>query len=164
MRSRVAAPKSVRTFISYSHVDDQLQKMLVKHLQPLVREQKIDIWTDGVIAPGDEWAKAIEVGLTQADLILLLVSIDFLNSDYCYSKEMKAAVDRHEREEARVVPIILRPCQWGIEPFAKLQALPKGPSSILPVDVWPHREDAIDRTVVDIRRIVDEMLKRRAGR
>jgi hypothetical protein len=166
MRSRATRPKLVRVFISYSHIDDHHQKLLSKHLQPLVREGKIEIWTDGVIQPGEEWAKAIEVGLTEADLILLLISIDFINSDYCYEKEMKKAVERHERDEAKVIPIIVRPCQWNMAPFAKLQALPKSPQSnnLLPIELWNHNEDAYDRIASAIRQIVEDMLANRSRR
>lgn len=165
MRRHVAAPKVVRIFISYSHADSSHQGLLLKHLQPLVREELVQIWTDGVIKPGDEWDKAIELGLTEADLILLLVSIDFLNSDYIYSKEMKRAVERHDRGEAKVVPLIVRPCSWSIEPFAKLQALPKGPQGgLVPVELWPHREEAFDKIAGEIRKTVGEILRARRER
>ena len=84
------------------------------------------MWHDRNISAGTEWEREINKHLNEADIILLLISPDFIASDYCYSKEMKWAMDRHERGEARVIPIILRPVDnWKGAPFGKLQALPK---------------------------------------
>ena len=83
-----------------------------------------DVWHDRRIAPGQEWAGEIDDALEHADVVLLLVSADFLASDYCYDKEMTRALTRHEQGSARVVPVILRPCDWQSSPFGKLQALP----------------------------------------
>jgi len=157
-RSDGALPSRLRVFISYAHEDAAHQTMLKKHLQPLVREQKIEIWTDGLIRPGDEWAKEIAEGLAKAEVVILLVSIDFLNSDYCYNEEMKEAVARHDRREARVIPIIVRPCQWTLAPFAKLQLMPKKDPKVLPVELFPHREDAYDSIATDLRKIIEEKI------
>ncbi len=85
-----------------------------------------------------------------------MVSIDFLNSDYCYKEEMQEAVARHNRGEARVIPIIVRPCQWGRAPFAKLQLLPKKDQKVLPVVLLPHEEEAYDHIAAALRAIVEE--------
>lgn len=111
-------------FFSYSHQDEGLRNELEKHLSVLRRQGVIDIWTDHRIGPGEEIGGEIDRHLESADIILLLVSPDFLNSDYCYDIEMKRAMERHERGEARVVPVILRPCDWQSAPFGGLKALP----------------------------------------
>lgn len=114
----------MEVFFSYSHQDEVLRNELEKHLSVLRRQGVIDIWTDHRIGPGEEISGEIDRYLESADIILLLVSPDFLNSDYCYDIEMKRAIERHERGEARVVPVILRPCVWQSTPFGGLKALP----------------------------------------
>jgi len=84
----------------------------------------INVWHDRTITAGSEWEREIDVHLNTADIILLLVSPDFMDSDYCYGIEMKRAMERHERGDARVIPIILRHVYWQRAPFGKLQALP----------------------------------------
>lgn len=112
-------------FISYAHSDEKLKIALVKHLEPLRRMKLIDTWHDGMLKAGDEWEQEISENLEMADIILLLVSIDFINSEYCYDIELEQALERHANGEAVVIPIILRSCMWQHTPFAKLQALPK---------------------------------------
>lgn len=114
----------MEVFFSYSHQDEGLRNELEKHLSLLKRQGVIDIWSDHRIGPGEELGGEIDQHLESADIILLLVSSDFLNSNYCIDTEMKRAMERHEHGEARVVPIILRPCDWQSAPFGKLKAIP----------------------------------------
>ena len=106
-------------FFSYSHADEALRNELEKHLAGLCREGVITTWHDRRIGPGDDLHGQIHDQLDSADIVLLLVSSDFLDSDYCYDVEMTVrAMQRHERGEARVIPIgILRPCDWHGTPF-----------------------------------------------
>ncbi len=99
-----------KVFISYSHQDEPYRKDLEKHLAVLRRNAYIDTWTDRKIIPGEEWNKSISQELLSAKIILLLISADFLASDFCYDVEMKTAVQRHNDKEAIVIPIILRFC------------------------------------------------------
>jgi hypothetical protein len=131
----------MKVFLSYAHADGELQKELNEHLGVLRHEKIIDAWYDGQIVPGNVWNEDIARHLTEADLILLLISSAFLNSIYCYENEMRRAIERHEAGTARVIPIILRPCHWKPAPFAKLQGLPEG---MLPVTEWSAlRRDAV---------------------
>ncbi|HEX6012094.1 MAG TPA: TIR domain-containing protein, partial [Geminicoccaceae bacterium] len=114
----------LRAFVSYSHRDDRLRAELETHLKLLARTGALQLWTDRRITAGTEWKGEIDENLERADLILLLVSADFMNSDYCYDIELKRALERHEASEARVVPIIVRKVAWYSAPFGKLQALP----------------------------------------
>ncbi len=107
--------------------------------------------------PGEEWANAIAQNLNIANVILLLVSADFLNSDYCYNKEMKRAVERHDNSEACVIPIITRPVDWKGALFAKLQVLPKDAD---PVTMWANRDAAWLNVAQGIRQAVEELRKR----
>src|SRR5205807_851716 len=105
---------------------------------------------------GQEWAKEIDTNLNEADIILLLVSPDFIHSDYCYSIEMTRALERHENGTARVIPIILRPCDYIGAPFSKLQALP---TDAVPITdrKWRNRDEAFFNVVQGIRKIVGEL-------
>ena len=97
-------PKPVEVFFSYAHEDEPLRKELEKHLSLLRRQGLITGWHDRLIAPGTDWARAIDEHLQQASIILLLVSADFLASDYCYGIEMERALQRHQTKQARVLP------------------------------------------------------------
>jgi len=114
----------LQVFVSYSHKDDRLRAELETHLKLLQRIGALQLWTDRRISAGTEWKGQIDENLEHADLILLLISADFMNSDYCWDIEMTRALERHEAGEARVVPIIVREVDWRSAPFAKLQALP----------------------------------------
>src|SRR6266700_7401715 len=103
---------SVKIFFCYAHEDEPLLKILKSHLSPLQLQGIIDVWHDRDISAGTEWEQEISKHLNEADFILLLVSPDFMNSDYCYSVEMQRALERHKHQEARVIPIILRPVYW----------------------------------------------------
>ena len=111
-------------FMSYSHADEALRNELEKHLAGLLRQGVITTWHDRRIGPGEDLHGQIDGQLNTADIVLLLVSADFLASDYCYDVEMTRAMERHERGEARVIPVILRPCDWHGALFGKLMAVP----------------------------------------
>src|SRR2546421_1126439 len=115
---------AVKIFFCYAHEDEALLKKLKTHLRPLQRQGYIDVWHDRDITAGAEWEREISEHLNSAHIILLLVSPDFMASDYCYSNEMKRAMERHDLGEAYVIPILLRPTYWKGAPFAKLQMLP----------------------------------------
>ena len=118
-------PDEIRVFISYAHEDRAYVEALSKHLQGMVQEGMISAWDDAEIKPGQDWNRAILEQLDAADLILLLVSSDFLASKYAYAVELKQAIRRQEESLARVIPIAIRPCLWRGTPLAKLQGLPR---------------------------------------
>ncbi len=111
-------------FFSYSHADEDLRNELEKHLSILRREGVITTWHDRRIDPGENLHGQIDDQLNRADVVLLLISADFLASDYCYDVEMKHAMERHKQGAVRVVPVILRPCDWQNAPFGSLMAVP----------------------------------------
>lgn len=139
-------------FISYSHRDEELRGQLETHLSVLLRQGILQPWHDRKIAPGSDIHAAIDAHLESADIILLLVSPDFLASDYCYDKEMVRALDRHRRREATVIPVILRPCEWQHAPFAHLLATPPDGR---PVTSWPDRDQAFLEITKAIRSVLD---------
>jgi hypothetical protein len=153
--SDIKPAKSIEVFFSYSHKDEELRDELEKHLSILKRQGVITGWHDRRIGAGREWAGEIDTHLNTADVILLLISSDFLASDYCYDVEMKRAMERHEAGEARVIPVILRPVDWKGAPFGKLQALP---TDAKPVTEWPNRDGAFLNVAQGIRAAVEELV------
>jgi hypothetical protein len=152
--------KPIGIFYSYSHKDEELRDELEKHLSILKRQGVITGWHDRRIGAGKEWKGEIDTHLNTAHVILLLISADFLASDYCYDVEMKRAMERHEAGEARVIPVILRPVDWEGAPFGKLQALP---TDAKPVTEWPNRDKAFWDVARRIRAAVEELASPVAG-
>jgi hypothetical protein len=146
----------INIFFSYSHEDEKLRNELDKHLSILKRNGVINAWHDRRIMPGEEFDKEISKNLKTADIILLLISADFLASDYCYDNEMKYALERHERNEAVVIPVILRPCDWKDTRFGKLQAVPTNGK---PVVKFLTLDDAFLEITDQIKRVTDEINK-----
>ena len=144
-------------FISYSHDDRELRLELEKHLSNLKRQNVITSCYDGDISPGSEWKPQIIEHLNTDHIILLLISADFLASDFCYSIEMTQAIARHDANQARVLPIILRPSDWKGAPFAKLKILPTDGK---PVTRWPTHDDAFEDIVQGIRQAIDDLNKK----
>jgi len=149
-------PAAIEIFFSYSHKDEKLRDQLETHLSNLKRQNIIIGWHDRKIAASTEWKGEIDTHLESARIILLLVSADFLASDYCYDVEMKRALERHAAGQAHVIPIILRPCDWLRAPFGGLQALP---TDAKPVTDWTNRDRALHDIAAGIR-IVSEDLAR----
>jgi hypothetical protein len=146
--------RPARLFISYAHADEAHRKRLDVHLSPLRREGLIASWHDRMIEPGEAWAGEIDRNLAEADVVLLLVSADFVASDYCYENEMRLAMDRHERKEARVIPIFVAPVDFGTTPFAALQGLPRDAK---PVSTWTNADEAWLDVARGIRRVVERL-------
>ncbi len=157
----VNGDKILEVFFSYSHRDETLCNELNAHLSALKRQSVIKNWTDRQITAGNDWRDEIEKHLDSADLILLLVSADFLNSDFCYLIETSRALLRHESGDARVIPVIVRPVDWQGLPISKLQALPKDSK---PVTSWENHDEAWTNVAQGIRKAIEEMAGRKAQR
>src|SRR5713226_5126476 len=97
----ITPQNSIKVFLSYAHEDEPLLRKLETHLSLLKRQGLISTWYDRQIVPGTNWAATIDEQLEQASIILLLVSADFLASDYCYGVEMQRALQRHQAKQAR---------------------------------------------------------------
>jgi hypothetical protein len=155
---KTTAHQPIRVFVSYSHKDWRHRDRLRTSLRGLKRRGLIEDWQDQDITPGNEWAESIYENLKAADIIILLVSPDFVDSDYAYYKEMQRALQRHERGEAVVIPVIVRPTDWEEEPFSKLEALPtKG----RPIVKWSVRDDAWLDVTRGIRNAVEALALKR---
>ena len=144
--------KAKSVFFSYSHKDEALRDKLETHLKLLQRQGIISSWHDRKILPGSEWDQEIDQHLHKANIILLLVSAEFIASNYCWDIEVAEAIKRHESKKAIVVPIIIRTCDWHSSPFGKLQALPKDGKAIT---AWSNRDAAWTNVAEGLRKIAE---------
>ena len=142
-------------FLSYAHEDEAMKIQLDKNLVMLRKNEKIDVWQDRAIKAGDVWNEEIKNALAAADIILLLISVDFNNSKYIWENELNIALQRHELKQARVIPVILRTCEWSEMPYSKLQALPTGAK---PISSFDDADVAYTDVAKGIRMVVDHML------
>ncbi len=140
-----------RLFFSYSHRDEADRDELEIHLKPLQRQGIIESWHDRRICAGEEFDHAISSKLEEAEVILLLVSPYFLASDYCYDNELRWAMERHEAGTAKVIPVILNPCDWHSAPFGKLLAVP---TDGRPISKFPNRHDGFLEVAKAIRKCI----------
>lgn len=147
--------QEIRLFYCYARKDKRLRDELEIHLSWLKRRYQLTNWHDREILPGEEWEQAIDKNLNTAHLILLLISPNFMASDYCYGKEMQHALERHKEGTCRVVPILLRPTYWEDAPFNSLQLLPTNAKSITS---WTNQDKAFQDVVTEISRTIKDLL------
>jgi len=140
-------------FISSALADESYRRQLETHLSALKEQGLISLWHDGQIQPGTDTAKTVDVYLAKARIILLLISADFLASESC-SHQMKQALKRHQAGTARVIPIVVRPCDWKRLPIGKLQALPVDGN---PISEWASVDKAWTQVVVDLRQMIEDV-------
>jgi hypothetical protein len=153
-------PQPVEVLFSYGHEDEGLRDELAKHLKALEDEGVVRAWHDRGIVAGQKWDAEIDARLNSADIILLLVSPDFLASDYCRTVEVRRALERDAAGEASVIPVILRPCQWSRTVLGSLQALPKDGK---PVTLWPNTDEALLDAAEGIGRAIEELRSKRVS-
>lgn len=144
-------------FFSYSHADEPMRDQIEKQLAMLKRQGAIETWHDRRIPAGENIDHAIDEHINQDDIILLLVSADFIASEYCYAIEMTRALERHQSGDAIVIPVILRACDWHHAPFGKLNAVPRDG---IPISQWPDLDDAL----LQVARAVREAATRHGTR
>jgi hypothetical protein len=154
MKSVSSAPAPLTVFISYSYEDEELKNKLLEHMAQLKRDGIIQPWQDYDIEAGVERNAEIKTKLETAEIILLLLSPNFLSSDNCYNLQLKRAVERHKAKTARVIAIILRPCDWNYKPFNELIVLPENAE---PITLWSNQDAAFLNIIEGIRYIVDSL-------
>lgn len=152
--------KGVKVFVSYAREDEALRNDLAKHLMLMERQGVISTWSDRKIEVGSDRTEQTDKNLNSADIVLLLISSDFLASDYCWNVEMSQAIERHEVGEAQVIPIILRAVDWEMSPFAKLQMLPRDRK---PVRSWSDQDEAFKNIASELRRTIGSFSAARKG-
>ena len=143
--------EKIRVFVSYPRKDREFLDRLLVHLAPLVSEGLIEPWTDLGIDPGDHWDEKIAATLDRAHVVLLLISADFLASRYISAVELKRALEREQRGEVVVIPVILKFADWATSPFHHLQALP---ANAKPITDWRNRDEAYLEVALGIRRVI----------
>jgi hypothetical protein len=144
----------IRMMISYACEDEKYKTMLMAHLSALTRSGRLDVWQDREIPPGKEYRPEIFKQIDDAHIIVLLVSADFLASDFAYKEELGRAIERHKRGTARVIPVIVRDVEWKDTPFRSLNALPKDG---LAVKLGEDIDQAWRNVVTGIRTAVEEL-------
>jgi hypothetical protein len=147
--------KKLKVFLSYSHKDEDMKNQLDTFLTNLKRSSSIEVWQDRELLGGAEWDRTIKNELDTSDIILLLISADFNASNYIWEKELTTAMERHEKGEARVIPVILRNCEWQDLPYAKLQALP---TNGVPISGFVDKDTAYTEVAKGVRKAVEFML------
>lgn len=150
-RCHTPMPSKATIFLSYSHKDKKYAEHLLTHLSALKRSEQVEVWYDKDIDAGRGWVQEIDDNLLTADVILLLISASFLNSDYCYSKEGSRALERYREKNACVIPVLIRPVDWDDTPFHYIQAVPRGGK---PVQSWPDEDAALLNIVQEIKNAI----------
>lgn len=145
----------IRIFFSYAHEDEEFREELEKHLSFLKRSEKIIGWHDRRISGGANWEQEINENIDQAQVILMLLSPDFINSDYCFETESIRALERHHKKEALVIPIIIRPCLWKQTPFKSIQALPTDGK---PISTFENPDEAWLHVAEGLLKVIDGLL------
>jgi serine protease AprX len=146
--------RAASLFCSYAHEDVKLREQFERSISHLMQERLIEVWHDGEIVPGKEWRAEIDRALAVADLIILLVSPDFMQSPFINEVELKRAIERHQTGKARVVPVILRPVST-LGALAKLEALPR---KAKPLTTWKNRDSAWVDVAQGLERVLKDML------
>ena len=128
---------SLRLFISYSHRDGEFRDCLEAHLAVLKSQGHLSTWTDRRILPSQDWNSEIDTNLKESDLIILLLSADFFASGYCTGVEMVQAEKQVDGNKSRIIPIIVRTCDWKEHKISKYQALP---TDAIPISKWDDKD------------------------
>jgi replicative DNA helicase len=152
------AQEPLSAFISYSHKDESLRADLVSHMSLLKRQGLITDWYDRMIVPGQDGNKEIDSNLERADIVLFLVSADFIESLYCWEKELTRSLDRHEAGQTVVIPIIVRAVDLEGAPFQYIQSLP---TDRKPVTSWSNKDEAWLDVVQGIRNAIKAINQKR---
>lgn len=147
--------QTIKLFYCYAREDKALRDKLQVHLSDLRRRYQLIDWYDREILPGENWEQAIDHHLSTADVILLLISPDFMNSDYCYGIEMQRALERHQAGTCSVIPILIRPIYWEEAPFRGIQMLP---TDTKPITRWTDLDEAFYDVVKGISQVIKALL------
>ena len=149
--------QAIKIFFSYavaSSADRMLFERLMKHLSILRRQQLIDQWYDSAISAGSEITQTIKAHLQDAQIIVLLLSAEFIASDRCYDQEMQLALELSNAGSARLIPVILFPTEWEMLPLQRYSPLPANGTA---VSRWRDREEALLEVARGIRKVVEEL-------
>ena len=146
---------TLKLFFSYAHEDVDIVDNLRKHLTPLAHERIVEFWYDRDLVAGERWDDEIASRLEHADIVVVLVSADFVASEYAYGKELRRALELHDRGDLRLVPVIARNCRWQKLPIGRLQVLPEGGT---PIAAWVNLDDAYVSAALGIEEVARQLL------
>ena len=143
-----------KVFISYSHEDKKWLKRLRVHLRPLERDYNIDIWDDTKITPGSKWRHEIRAAIDSTKVAVLLISADFLASDFITTDELPPLLKAAEEDGALIMPLILSPCRFlQTRDLSQFQTVNNpaqpliGLSKVEQETVWLRLAEAIEASV-----------------
>ena len=142
---------SYKVFISYSHADEKYREQLEKHLSTLKRNKIISVWHDRKILPGINWTEEIDENLPDSEIVLFLISSDFIASEYCYAIEMKTAIEQYKRNKSLIVPIIIRSCDWKDIEIGQYQVVPTNGK---PIILWKDKDEAWLDVVQQLKNLI----------
>jgi internalin A len=149
--------KLLHLFVSYAPQDIDYRDDFIKHLASLRRSGKVKIWSDNQIEPGVDWDEETKEHLRQADIVALLISSDFMNSDKIWDNELQQSLDRREKGEAvMLIPILIKPCEIGNTVLGKIQRLPRDQQA---VSSHSNKDEAWYKIAVEINAVVDNFQK-----
>lgn len=146
----------VNIFLSYAREDNLYKNEIDKALIGLKRSDKVNVWNDQLIAPGMVWSDEILQVIDNTNIFLLLISVDFNNSEYIWKNELAIAMQKHQEGKARVIPIICRTCDWTSMPYAKFQAIPPG---VVPIDQFANKDEAYTIIAKQVKGVVDFIIE-----
>lgn len=154
---RPPVKRPARVFISYAQEDAELRAELDKHLTGLRKSGHVLVWHDWMVQPGDPRTDVVDAELEAADIVLVLVSANFFASSSCFDIELAKALERHERGQARVIPVLVRDCDWTDAPFSHLRAMPYEPGAgAKPITAWSDRDAAWASVARELRSLLDK--------
>ena len=151
--------REINMFVIYAREDKDVKLGLLRHLKPYRDAYKLSIWHDDHIEPGQQWKPHIDSRLNQTDIFLLLVSVDFINSEFIKQVEFKAAIDRHKENKSVVIPVIIDYCQWDLdidleEYTFNLKNLQVLPDEGKPIGDWKTPEQAFNNIAAGVRKVI----------
>ena len=154
--TKKVASKKINIFISYAHSDKKWLERLQKHLKVLSKYfESVDYWDDTKIKGGDKWKKEIENAIKKANVAILLVSTDFLSSDFISTDELPPLLRKAEEEGTRILPLIVSPCAFTMSEISDFQAV-NNPEKTL-ADMASD-EAAVERVYLELIKNIQELL------
>lgn len=148
---------TLKIFIVYAREDAEALRELQVQFIPVARSERLEVWYDGEILPGQHWDREIKTQLQNADIILLFISKHFFASEYIQTTELKEALARHEAGKSAIVPVIVRPCVWqDAFDVSRFQALPADAKPIFSSH-WRHSDEAMVSVVEGVKRVARKL-------
>lgn len=152
--------RKTKIFTIYAWEDKNAMLQLLRHLKPFEEDFDLSFWHDDPINTGQEWKPQDESRLNEADIFLLLVSADFMNSEFIKQLEFKNIIDRYKENKSVVIPVILEYCRWEIDfksddynfNLNELQVLPNDGK---PLENWSSPDLAFNNIATNIKKVIN---------